>query len=162
VAEEDPEFAALFEAEFSSVAREVYLVCHDLGRAEDITQDAFVQLLRHWRRVARYDRPGAWVRRVAIRAALRSVHREARRRPLERRAAGPAPSDQPFEDHELLSVVRSLPPQQRAAVALFYYEDLPIGDVATVLGCSAATARVHLHKARRALRERVSRLEENS
>jgi RNA polymerase sigma factor (sigma-70 family) len=162
VAEEDPEFTALFQAEFASVVREVYLVCHDVGRAEEITQDAFVELLRRWRRVAGYDRPGAWVRRVAIRAALRSVRREARRQPLERRAVVGATGSPEPEARELLEVVRSLPPQQRAAVALFYYEDLPVEEVAAVLGCSPATARVHLHKARSALKQRVRRIEESS
>src|SRR6266487_1774832 len=64
------EFDLLFADEFPAVMRAVYLIVHDLDRAEDITQDAFVQLLRHWKKVSRYDRPGAWVRRVAIRLAV--------------------------------------------------------------------------------------------
>ena len=50
------------------------------------------------RRVSRYDRPGAWVRRVAIRKAVQVTRREARRSWFERRAAattvsaGPQPS----------------------------------------------------------------------
>jgi len=55
--------------------------------------------------------------------------------------------------------VRSLPVQQRAVVALFYYEDLSVEDVASVLGCSVSTVKVHLHRAREALRSRVSRTE---
>jgi Sigma-70 region 2 len=52
--------------------RSVFLIVRDRGRAEEITQEAFVKLYTHWRRVARYDRPDAWVRRVAIRMAIRS------------------------------------------------------------------------------------------
>src|SRR6266699_3498948 len=44
------EFDWLFADEFPAVMRAVYLIVHDLDRAEDITQDAFVQLLRHWKR----------------------------------------------------------------------------------------------------------------
>ena len=47
----------------------------DFSAAEDLAQDAFVQLLRHWSRVATYDAPGAWLRRVAIRMAVREDHR---------------------------------------------------------------------------------------
>jgi RNA polymerase sigma factor (sigma-70 family) len=51
--------------------------------------------------------------------------------------------------------VRSLPAQQRAVIALFYYEDLSVEDVAGVLGCAVSTVKVHLHRARETLRARV-------
>ena len=159
----DHEFEELFEAEFPGVVRSVFVVCQDVGRAEDLTQDAFLELLRHWRRVSHYDRPGAWVRRVAIRKAVHVTKREARRSRFERRAAGAtghaAPEAFTLLDEGLWAAVRSLPVQQRAVVALFYYEDLSVEDVASVLGCSVSTVKVHLHRAREALRSRVSRTE---
>ena len=85
--EVDREFEELFDAEFPAVVRAAFVVCQDLGRAEDLAQEAFLELLRHWRRVSRYDRPGAWVRRVAIRKAVQVTKREARRSWFERRAA---------------------------------------------------------------------------
>ncbi len=54
-------------------------------------------------------------------------------------------------DLDLAEALRHLPPQQRAAVALHYYEDLPLTEVAQILGCSHATAKVHVFKARRRL-----------
>ena len=53
-----PGVRGAFESEFPAIVRSVYVVCQDLGRAEDLTQDAFLELLRHWGRVSRYDRPG--------------------------------------------------------------------------------------------------------
>lgn len=158
----DREFEELFDAEFPAVVRSVFVVCQDLGWAEELAQDAFLELLRQWGRVSRYDRPGAWVRRVAIRKAVQATRREARRSWFERRAAGPGdaglhPGAVP--DDGLWGAVRSLPGQQRAVVALFYYEDLSVEDVAGVLGCSVSTVKVHLHRARAALRARVSRSE---
>jgi RNA polymerase sigma-70 factor, ECF subfamily len=114
----------------------------------------------------RYDRPGAWVRRVALRKAVQVTRREARRFGLERRAVDrttlAAERASPLPDDPLWATVRSLPAQQRAVVALFYYEDLAVEDVAGVLGCSVSTAKVHLHRAREALRARVSRTEWSS
>lgn len=157
----DREFEEVFEAEFPAVVRTVLVVCQDLGRAEDLAQEAFLELLRHWGRVARYDRPGAWVRRVAIRKAVQATRRESRRSWFERRAAASTTSDQPapVADETLWVAVRSLSAQQRAVVALFYYEDMSAEDVAGVLGCSVSTVRVHLHRARETLRSRVSRTE---
>jgi len=157
---DDREFEELFGAEFSGVVRSAFVVCHDTGRAEDLAQEAFLELLRHWGRVSHYDRPGAWVRRIAIRKAVQVTKREARRPWFERRAAASLVTDglSPVgADGVLWTAVRSLPAQQRAVVALFYYEDLSVQDVAGVLGCSVSTVKVHLHRARDALRACVTR-----
>ena len=45
----------------------------------------------------------------------------------------------------------TLPPQQRAAVVLRFYEDLDYPEIAGVLGCSETTARSHIHRALRRL-----------
>lgn len=68
-AEAKEEYAWLFRAEFASVARTVFLIVHDRGRAEDIAQEAFLKMLQNWRVVSGYERPDAWERRVAIRMA---------------------------------------------------------------------------------------------
>ena len=145
----DAEYDLLFSVEFPTVMRTVYLILHDLDRAEDITQDAFVQLLRHWKKVSRYDRPGAWVRRVAIRLAVHSMRRERLRSVLERKVE-PSPISA-STDVDVLGAIRDLSEMQRAAVVLFYFEDRPLAEIADILGCSDSTARVHLHRARRHL-----------
>jgi hypothetical protein len=43
-----PEFEDLFVEEYPRVVRTVSFVVQDQGRAEEVTQDAFVALLRHW------------------------------------------------------------------------------------------------------------------
>jgi RNA polymerase sigma-70 factor, ECF subfamily len=148
---DDAGYDLLFATEYAAVMRTVYLIVHDLDRAEDIAQDAFLQLLRHWRKVSRYDRPGAWVRRVAIRLATDLLKRERLRSILERRAA-PATEGAPPEI-DVLGAVRRLAPNQRAAVVLFYFEDRPVAEVADIMGCAWATARVHLHRGRQRLAE---------
>jgi RNA polymerase sigma factor (sigma-70 family) len=140
------DFDSLFAAEYAAVLRTVSLICHDAHQAQDITQDAFVELLRHWDKVSRYDRPGAWVRRVAIRRLFKTVRREARRRDAE--VAFQPPTSLETADVDVLRAVRALPLRQRTAVVLYYYEDRPLHEVAEVLGCSASTAAVHVHRAR--------------
>ncbi|MGN6574734.1 MAG: SigE family RNA polymerase sigma factor [Nocardioides sp.] len=146
------EYTWFFRAEFAGVARAAYLVVHDRQRAEDLAQEAFTQLYVHWRKVSRYERPDAWVRRVAIRAGVRDARRE-RVRPALERSGSPSPSyDDPL-DLDLVRAIRALPPRQRAAVTLFYLEDRPTNEVADILGCSESTVKVHLFKARRRLSE---------
>jgi RNA polymerase sigma-70 factor (sigma-E family) len=145
-------FEWFFRAEFPAVRRSVYLIVGDLGRAEEIAQDAFVQLFRHWRRVEAYDHPEAWVRRVAVRLALKRVRRDRVRESLERRTWVPdRPSADPPRDLDVLAAVTRLPPTQRAAIVLHYYEDRPLAEIASILGCTTSTAKVHVFKGRRRL-----------
>jgi RNA polymerase sigma-70 factor (sigma-E family) len=146
---EEAGFTWFFRAEFPAVVRTAHLIVNDRQRAEDIAQDAFAQLLVHWSKVSRYERPDAWVRRVAIRMASRSATRE-RLRPHLERSAPSAPTLEP-QDVDLMRAVAELPIQQRVAVVLFYFEDRPTPEIAHIMGCSEATVRVHLFKARRQL-----------
>jgi RNA polymerase sigma factor (sigma-70 family) len=51
-----------------------------------------------------------------------------------------------------MRALRLLSPNQRAALILHSAEDLAVADVARLMGISAATVRVHLHRGRRRLR----------
>ncbi|HEY7131976.1 MAG TPA: sigma-70 family RNA polymerase sigma factor [Candidatus Limnocylindrales bacterium] len=148
----DAAYSAFFRAEFGNVTRAVYLVVHDRSAAEDLSQEAFAELLVRWDRIATYERPDAWVRRIAIRKAVRFARRERLRGWLTRWIE-PPPRRPEAIDPDLVAAIRSLPPQQRAAVVLHYFEDRPLTEVATMLGCSHATAKVHVFKARRRLAE---------
>jgi RNA polymerase sigma-70 factor (sigma-E family) len=151
VSEADLEYAWFFRAEFPAVLRTVFLILHDRGRSEDVTQEAFIQLFTHWRKVSRYERPDAWVRRVAIRQAIRALRRDRIRALREREAAAdPVPG---VPDVDLARAIRQLPVMQRTAIVLFYFEDRPVSEIAGILGISGGAVKVHLHRARRRLAE---------
>jgi RNA polymerase sigma factor (sigma-70 family) len=142
-------YAAFYRREFAPVARSCFLVLHDRARAEEVAQDAFVELFVRWSKISRYERPDAWVRRVALRIAVRTLHRDRLRETLSLRVtSGPKPEP---ADLDVLRLVRMLPPRQRAVVALYYYEDRPIAEVGDLLGLSANAVKVTLHRARRTL-----------
>ena len=145
----DDGFTALFQAEYPRVVRAVQVMLHDRPAAEDVAQEAFTQLLRHWRRIERYERPEVWVRIVAVRLALRRERRARIGRLLEWRSARIELVDGDWSTHvDILRAVSALPPRQRAVVALFYLEDRPLAEVAEMVGCSPSTASVHLYRAR--------------
>jgi RNA polymerase sigma-70 factor (ECF subfamily) len=148
-------FEAVFEREYAAVRGTVFLLCHDRELAEDIAQDSFVELLRNWSRVSGYERPGAWVRRIAIRRTWKCVRRESHRRLLERRTWDRVAEQDDGHATGVSEAVGALPYQQRAAVVLHYYEGASLAEVATILGCTPSTAGVHLHRARRTLAGRL-------
>jgi RNA polymerase sigma factor (sigma-70 family) len=151
-------FEAVYERERASIVRTVALIVGDAERGAEIAQEAFVRLHMKWRTVGGYDRPGAWVRRVAIRLAVKDRDRE-RRRPVGH-VATEARSDDGADhgmDHgvdvDVRRALAELPKQQRAAIVLHYFVGLDTPAVADALGTSESTARVHLHRARHRLAE---------
>lgn len=122
----DAAFDALFRREFGPITRTAYLIVGDWEVAREIAQDAFVQVLRHWKKVQEMESPGGWVRRVAIRDAV-------------------------SESVDVRRALLTLPKQQRAVIALHYLEDRPVAEIATLLGCSEGTVKTHLSRGRAAL-----------
>lgn len=154
--EDEESFSWFFAGEYP---RLVQSLSHLVRRedAEDISQEAFVRLHQRWAKISRYERPDAWVRRVAINLAFSHAKREGRRRERETRAArltsrGPA---DPGVDAEVLAAIRILPTRDQALVVLFYFEDRPVAEAAEILQISPGSAKVSLHRARARLAERL-------
>jgi len=137
----------------------VYAVCGSRWAAEDLAHDAFVATFRRWEQVRRYDRPGAFVRRVALNLARSRMRRlAAEARAMARYSARQSPGVEPLEraDAEFWAHVRGLPGRQRDVIVLRYVDDLADADIAEILGCAEATVRVHAHRATTALAEVIA------
>jgi RNA polymerase sigma-70 factor (ECF subfamily) len=129
----------------------------DRHGAEDLAQEALMKAQRDWRRISTYDRPGAWVRRVALNASSNARRRRGReQRALGRIGAAEIATDDTLgADEELWRAVRGLPVQQRWAVVLHYVADRSIAEIAAVLECSEGTVKTHLSRARAGLARRL-------
>jgi RNA polymerase sigma-70 factor (ECF subfamily) len=151
---EQEEFEQVFRSAYPSVLRTAYFVLHDRGRAEEVTQDAFLRLYERWSRAVTYEHPVAWVRKVVVHAAIRRAERERKQRPtlvlVDRGTHDRLP------DVDLINAVAELPPRQRAAVALFYLEDRPVDEIADLMEISTSTVKQHLFQARGRLGELLS------
>ncbi len=130
-------------------------------RAEEIAQEAMLRAHKEWDRISRYDKPGAWVRRVTMNLATSARRRRgSEARALRRVAARRQLDAPPPEVDGFWALVRLLPERQAAAVALHYLSDLSIAEIAATLGCAEGTAKAHLHSARRALADHLRNQEQ--
>jgi RNA polymerase sigma-70 factor, ECF subfamily len=145
-----PDFEELYRREHPTVFRAVYALCGHRALAEDCTQEAFARALERWRRLR--DRP--WVAGWIMTTALNAARRALRRRPAE---SDPRPEDGADVESvaDLWRAVRRLPHRQQEAVVLFYVMDLPLAGVAEAMRCAEGTAKVHLARARGALRRQL-------
>ena len=136
--------------------------------AEDLTSETF---LRAYRALRGYDHarlrglvPRPWLLSIVVNTRRNQV-RDAARRP---RIGGDATPDRPaagpsVEDHvqntaladDLGPLLAQLPDVQRAAVVLRHVVDLPVGEVATILGCPSGTAKSHISRGLHRLRELI-------
>jgi RNA polymerase sigma-70 factor (ECF subfamily) len=115
--------------------------------ADDATAEAFARLFAHRESVRD---PVPWVFRIAFRLAAEELRRERALAPegAEERVSG----DRSALPSDLTAALRQLSPDQRVVVFLHYHADLPIAEVARLVGSPTATVKVRLHRARRALR----------
>jgi RNA polymerase sigma-70 factor (ECF subfamily) len=169
-----PSFEALYRDEWRGLVALGWSLTGSWAAAEELAQDAFTDAYRRWDEVGHLDRPGAWVRRAIInRAASHGRRRQVERRGTDRLARRTrTEADGPHADRTgdagtarvadpaFWAAVRALPDRQRACVALHYLEDLPVAEIAAAVGCSAATVKVHLHRGRAALADRLAHLDE--
>ncbi|QYG95143.1 sigma-70 family RNA polymerase sigma factor [Iamia sp. SCSIO 61187] len=146
-------FEAFFREEYPRLVVLLVAVTGSRPVAEELAQEALLRAHVRWDRIVGYERPGAWVRRVALNLA--SHHR--RRRRSEQRAVDRVGRQRPPEPYaygdgdDFWALVRRLPRRQAAAVALHHLEDRPVAEVALILGCAEGTAKAHLHRGRAAL-----------
>ncbi len=143
-------FVQLYQAEHDKVFRVTWAFCGDRMVAEDATQEAFARALERWPRLREQPWVTGWVISTALNAARRL---QRRRRWLHRAETAPVGiAADAAGSVELWQVVRALPRRQREAVTLHYLADLPVAEVARLMGCREGTVKAHLAHARGALR----------
>jgi RNA polymerase sigma-70 factor (sigma-E family) len=131
----------------------------DRELAADLVQDAFVQVAGRFGHLRIPDAFEAYLRRTIVN--LFSSH--LRRLRLERRELARQHStgrrehrDVDFVDRDAMwSALQTLPPRQRAAVVLRYYEDLSERETAEVLGCSVGAGKQLVARGLTTLRDRI-------
>jgi RNA polymerase sigma factor (sigma-70 family) len=127
------------------------------GEAEDCFQETFLAALRAYPRLRSGENLRGWLITIAHRKAI-DHHRASGRRPLPVAEPADVASEEQEPDvgeGEVWTLVRELPPKQRAAVTLRFASDLPHAEIAAALGCSPAAARRSLHEGIKRLREEL-------
>ena len=129
-----------------ALQRFAYLICRDVEDARDLVQDALLGLYPRWASVVAKGNPDAYVKRSIV---------NGREHPTDVADLGDIAPDHAgsVTDAEVAwNLCETLPPLQRAAVVLRFYDDLDFSAIAGILGCPEATARSHVHRALTRLR----------
>ncbi|MGC4154212.1 MAG: SigE family RNA polymerase sigma factor [Propionicimonas sp.] len=141
-----------------ALQRFAYLITGNVEDARDAVQDALAGAYPRWDRVARRGDPEAYVRRSIVNAHIsrwRCSGRESAWDPSWLEAPAPDLAGRLLDARLAVQLCAGLPPRQRAAVVLRFYEDRSYPEIGSICGCSAGAARVLVHRALAALRERL-------
>jgi len=167
---------AAFERLVEAYSGRVYaLLTRFLGRhpaREDLVQETFLRVVRARDRYEPTARFTTWLYRIVFNLAVNETQRggtpevalevgPGEGRASERDDARQADPSTGLASEDVVRAVRGaiaeLPEQQRMALVLAKYEELPYAEIGTVLGCSEKAIKSLVHRARERLRQRLAR-----
>jgi RNA polymerase sigma-70 factor (sigma-E family) len=139
----DEGFAAFVRDRSTGLARTAFLLTADRHAAEDLLQTTLVKVADRWTRIAATGDPTPYIRKVMLHTAIswrrRRWHGEL---PTATMPEVPSRDDGiSTADERLRSALAQVPPRQRAALVLRYYDDLTEAETAAALGCSVGTVK---------------------
>ncbi len=164
--------AEAFQALYDRHKRRVYSLClrmtANTAEAEDLTQEAFLQL---YRKIATFRGESAfstWLHRLSVNVVL--MHLRKKSLPvvsLEETTQGSGEEDAPKKDFgaddlalagsldrlQLQRAVDDLPPGYRMIFVLHDIQGYEHNEIAAMVGCSVGNSKSQLHKARMKLRD---------
>ena len=156
----------LFNREARSLVRLARVFVDNRDAAEDIVQEAFIRLSRNAHRIDDREKAPAYLRSIVLNLARDSNRRglmSLRHYPPAGREIDLDPGSiddrlvRNERQQQVLEAVRSLPRRQRDCVALRYFEELSIDQIAATLDVSVNSVKTHLKRALAALERALER-----
>lgn len=149
-------FRTLANRHLDASYRLAQVILGQRAEAEDATHDAFVSAWRNWSTLREPELFERWFDRILVNTCRNRLRHVARRRAEDLSADFEflAPDAyRPTDDRGLLQpAMATLAPDQRVVVALRFYRDLSIDQIADRLGVRPGTVKSRLHRALRGLR----------
>jgi RNA polymerase sigma-70 factor (ECF subfamily) len=160
----DPEaFAELYDRHVARVYRHVYYLVGNLGEAEDLTAQAFLQA---WEAIDRYQIRGvpfvSWLLRIGHNLGVSHLRSRRDKAQLPEGLVDDGPRRNPEEvaqqhadEEQVREAILQLKDEQRQVIILRFVEDLDYREVSQIVGKSVAAVRVIQHRALKNLRKKM-------
>ncbi len=150
-AERSAAFRRLADSHLTEAYRLARLILRDSTEAEDAVHDAFVTAWTKWHTLRDVDRFVPWFDRIVVnkcRNRLRSQRRYITQSEVKELPPAAGDPHSATDDRELIgSAFVHLGADDRIVLALRYYRDLPVDDIAQLLGVRPGTVKSRIHRA---------------
>jgi RNA polymerase sigma-70 factor (sigma-E family) len=150
----DDEYTEYVSARIPALRRLAYLLTGDAHRADDLVQQTITTLYVKWQRARAADNLDAYVRTMLVRTYVDEKRLAWARVGLFREAPEPPPVTEagPEDRHLVRAALTRLPRRQQAVLVLRFFYDLPVDEVAAMLGCTSGTVKTHTSRGLATLR----------
>ena len=151
---------ALYDAHVGRVYRLAFRLTGDAQLAHEVTQDTFVNALKHLDRFRGDSQLGTWLHRITVTVALNTMRRLKRRQgreePIEEADVGAVRDDgdgiDPIVRERLHRAIDALPEIYRTTLIMHEFEGYSHVEIAEMLGVAVGTCKSRLFIARAQLR----------
>lgn len=159
------DFDRVYHELFPMLFRVAFRIAGERGLAEDLTQEAFLRLLRRETPLPDIDQTRYWLLRVVRNLSLNHEKRRERERRAVRRLEGGSGSYALPADAALLAeatrdavqeALNALPHNMRTALVLREYAGMSYREISAALGISEGNVKVRMHRARQQLAGRLA------
>ena len=130
----------------------------DAALADDIAQDALVRAYVASGSFLGLAKFSTWLFRIAYNCYIDYCRKaKPEKAPVEEayNLPGTDTSDKSFRYQQLYQALDKLPEKEKAAIALFYFEDRSIKEIASILGIPSGTVKYHLSLGRNHLKQHI-------
>lgn len=153
------QFAALVTEHSHGMFRAARAILDSDADAEDAVGEAVLRAWQAWGGLRAWGAARAWLLKITVNCAYEQRRKGSRITYTDNLEPLAGAAEEPPADGLWEAVLR-LPEEQRAAVTLYYYEELPVAEIARVLGVAQGTVKSRLGRARQRLKEILREEEE--
>jgi RNA polymerase sigma-70 factor, ECF subfamily len=160
--------ACLYHRYIDRVHRICYRIVLDPAQVPDCVQEVWLKVFRNIGRFRRNESFGAWLKAIAANTAIdcyrrrkcRGVHIDLEEVPMELLSDEGNRDGQPLDGvlvrRRVQEALAEISVSQRTAFVLRYFEEMPLPQIARVLGCRQGTVRTHIRRCILALRAKLA------
>lgn len=158
--EGEAEFDAFFQASWARLQSQAYVLTGSRETAQDLTQEALLRLWKNWDKVAGYESPEGWTRRVLHNLCIQSW-RKARPRRFDAKHEIPPSSELPQHHVQLAQAMRSLPGEQARALLLHDGLGMTVSETSAELGVPEGTVKSWLSRSRKIVATNIEQTDQD-
>lgn len=164
LAGQESAFESLYRKYYDKVLAIARGVLMDADEAADAVQEVFTLVYRHLNRFNKQSRFSTWLFRIAVNRSIQEARKSRYRNrtvELTEALATEAPEETEELDPRVQASMAQLQPADRALLALFYWDELSLQEIADSIGCGVNAAKTRLYRARERFRVFYEKYEED-